>query len=537
MADGFPQTRTVIVARLLVAVVIAVAALVGGTNVEMFAIILLASIVAGLTGVYLLWDRFGRMPRLLLLVQFAVDIVFVTLVVYFSGGLASPFKLLYFLPVFVGSARLGFRTGTALAGAAVAGYFVISFADPGGWLYLQESGAYAEVAILVVSLLLVASLVGYLSRATGETTRELGETRSELETARVRIASIVDCISSGLVLVDSDGYVVYMNRAGARILGVSGGDVLDREYRVAFADVPAFCERVAAALEAGHTEARSEFFMRKGSGSGTPVGLSTSILRDDAGTERGVIAIFQDLTEARRIEERLRHEDRLAALGEFAAGLAHEVRNPLNAIKGSVDLLREDLDATGDQARLLDLATKESDRLANLVQDVLQFGRMESGERQAVRLDLLLLEIEAVARNHPRFRDELELTVESAEQVGVTGNADELRRALLNLTVNALEAVEGAGRVSISLVPSSEFATRGLEAGADYDVAVVIEDTGCGIPPDKRDEIFRPFRTSKKGGTGLGLSIVDKIVQSHGGKITVTSKPGKGSRFVVYLSA
>jgi two-component system sensor histidine kinase PilS (NtrC family) len=532
---SFPQTKTLIVARLLVAVLIAVAALIGGTDVEVFAIAVLALIVAALTGVYLLWDLYGVVPRLLLRVQFAVDIVFVTLVVYFSGGLASPFKLLYFLPVMVCSAKLGFREGTAFAASAVVGYLILGYAAPGGWRFLGESGAFAEVVILVVSLLLVASLVGHLVRTAGESDRELGQTRSELETARVRIESIVDNVGSGLALVDGEGRVAYLNHAGARILGVSEEGVRGREYRVAFADVPAFCERIAIALESGHTESRADFFIRKGKSGGTPIGLSTSLLRGDGGGDHGVVAIFQDLTEARRLEERLRHEDRLAALGEFAAGLAHEIRNPLNAIKGSVDLLKEDLDESGDQAKLLGLVTKESDRLANLVQDVLQFGRMESGERVSVRLGSLLREVESVARNHPSFRDDLTLSVDADTDVDVSGSADGLRRAFLNLTLNALESIEGEGSVTLSLVDKTEFTSRGLEAGADYDVAVVVEDTGCGIPAGKRDEVFQPFKTSKKGGTGLGLSIVDKIVQSHEGRITVVSEAGRGSRFVVYL--
>ena len=537
MTEQFPQTRTVIVARLLIAVLISVAALVGGTNIEIVAIVILGLIVAALTGVYLLWERFDRTPALLLRVQFGVDIVFVTLLAYFSGGLASPFKLLYFLPVFVGSARLGFRTGTALVTASVTGYLFLSFVDPGGWRYLEESGAAAEIVILILSLLLVAALVGYLARTAGESDRRLRETRFELDTARLRIANIIDSMRSGLILVDSEGRIVHVNAAGARILGVREEDARDREYRVVFADVPAFCERIATALEAGRPETRAEFFVRKKGGGNLPVGLSTSILRDDRGEERGVIAIFQDLTEARRMEERLRHEDRLAALGEFAAGLAHEIRNPLNAIKGSIDLLREDLEGTGDETQLLDLATREVDRLSNLVQDVLHFGRMESGERESVRLDRLLEDVAVTARNHPSYRSGIELTVEAAERVEGVADADELRRAILNLTINAMEAIEGGGEIRLLLVARAAFAERGLEAGDEYDVAIVVEDTGCGVSIDRRDEIFQPFKTSKKGGTGLGLSIVDKIVQSHGGRITIASEPGRGSRFVVYLTA
>jgi two-component system sensor histidine kinase PilS (NtrC family) len=536
VSEQFPQTRTVIVARLLIAVLISVAALVGGTNIEIVAIVILGVIVAALTGVYLLWERFDKTPFLLLRVQFGVDIVFVTLLAYFSGGLASPFKLLYFLPVFVGSARLGFRTGTVLAAASVAGYLFLSLADPGGWRYLEESGAPAEIAILILSLLLVAALVGYLARTAGESEQELRETRFDLDTARLRIANIIDSMRSGLVLVDSDGRVVHMNATGARILGIREEDVRDREYRVVFADVPAFYERISTALEAGRPETRAEFFVRRKGGGTLPVGLSTSILRDDLGEERGVIAIFQDLTEARRMEERLRHEDRLAALGEFAAGLAHEIRNPLNAIRGSIDLLREDLEATGDEARLLDLVTREADRLNNLAQDVLNFGRMESTERESVRLDRLLEEVAVIARNHPSYRTAIALTVDAEAEVEGVVNTEELRRAILNLTINAIEAIESKGEVRLLLITKETFAKRGLEAGAEYDVAIVVEDTGCGVASDRRNEIFQPFKTSKKGGTGLGLSIVDKIVQSHGGRITIASEPGRGSRFVVYLS-
>lgn len=536
MTREFPQTRTVIVARLLIAVLISVAALVGGTNIEIVAIVILGVIVAALTGVYLLWERVDRVPGLLLRVQFGVDIVFVTLLAHFSGGLASPFKLLYFLPVFVGSARLGFRTGTVLAAASVAGYVFLSLVDPGGWRYLEESGAAAEMTILILSLLLVAALVGYLSRTAEERERQLRETRAELGTARLRIANIIDSMRSGLVLVDRDGRVVHINASGARILGISEDDARGNEYRIVFADVPAFYERIAMALDAGRPESRAEFFVRKKGGGSLPVGLSTSILRDDAGEDAGVIAIFQDLTEARRVEERLRHEDRLAALGEFAAGLAHEIRNPLNAIKGSTELLRESIEAKGDEERLLDLVTREVDRLNNLVQDVLHFGRMESAERESVRLDRLLKDVAVLARNHPSYRPDIELAVEADDEIEGVANADELRRAILNLTINAFEAIQKTGKVRLLLIPRSKFSERGLEAGNEYDVAIVVEDTGCGVAADRRGEIFQPFKTDKKGGTGLGLSIVDKIVQAHGGRITIASESGKGSRFVVYLT-
>ena len=506
-----------------------------GSSVARPAIVVLGLIAGALSAVYLLWNATGSHTRLLLLVQCAVDVVFITLLAYFSGGLGSPFKLLYFLPVIVAAGRLGLRGGLAVAGGAAAGHILLAATGPATLSHLLESGAIAEIIILLISLLLVALLEGHLARKAGESEKKLEVTRSELDTAELRIAEILGGISSGLAIIDSAGSVAYLNRAGGRILGVSEEEARGCEYRLVFADVPAFCERVSAALDAGRPEARVEFFVKRRDGGSRPVGLSTSILRGDSGEDRGVIAIFQDLTDARNMEERLRHDDRLSALGEFAAGVAHEIRNPLYAIRGSIDLLKETIEPKGDEVRLMELVSREADRLNTLLQDVLQFGRMESGERECVRLDAIVREVAELARQHPAMAPTTELVVDAAHEVEGMVNSEQIRRALLNLTINALEAIEGEGKVRLMLVPKEGFAERGLSGGAAYGAALVVEDTGTGIPSDKKDVVFQPFQTTKKGGTGLGLAIVDKTVQAHGGRIAVVSEPGKGSRFIMYL--
>lgn len=535
MRENFPRTRTVIIARLLVAVAVVLTTLVAGSSVARPAILILGGIAAALTIVYMLWNATGSHPRLLLLVQCTADVVFITLLAYFSGGLASPFKLLYFLPVIVAAGRLGLRGGLAVAGGAAAGHILLAVTGRSTLSYLLDSGAVAEIVILLISLLLVALLEGHLARKAGESAEKLEVTRSELDTAELRIAEILGGISSGLAIIDSAGHVAYLNRAGAKILGVSEDGATGCEYRLLFADVPAFCERISAALDAGRPEARVEFFVKRRDGGSTPVGLSTSILRGSSGEDRGVIAIFQDLTDARHMEERLRHDDRLSALGEFAAGVAHEIRNPLYAIRGSIDLLKETIEPKGDEVRLMELVSREADRLNTLLQDVLQYGRMESGERECVRFDTIALEVGELARQHPAMAPTTELVVDADCDVEGMVNSEQIRRALLNLTINALEAVEGEGKVRLLLVPKDGFAARGLSGGSNYGAAFVVEDTGPGIPGDRKDVVFQPFQTTKKGGTGLGLAIVDKTVQAHGGRIALVSEPGKGSRFIMYL--
>lgn len=535
MSDSLRLNRTIAVARLLVAVLVVLVAAGSRGAIPLRPSAIVAAVAVALSVGYVIWARVGRTPALVLGIQFSADVVLIALLARFTGGLDSPFRLLYLVPVISAAARLGSRSGNAIAVLAAATYLALIPAGPERWRHLLEPGATAEITVLVVALLLVATLVGQISRRAAEGERDLATALSELSIAHLRMANIIESMRSGIVLADAGGRIVVLNRGGEEILGMKASSVLGREYRVAFAEVPAFCERLASALEAGRPETRAEFFVRQPGGRNVPVGLTTSILRDDAGVERGVIAVFQDLTEARRIEERLRHEDRLAALGEFAAGLAHEIRNPLNVIKGSVDMLRESLKPSPEDERLIGLVSKETDRLNRLLNDVLAYGRMESGDRESVRLDSLVEEVAVLARNHPSYRPGIALETESRERVEGHANAEQMKRVLLNLVVNAFEAIEGSGRVRISAVARAGFAAHGLEGGPEDAAALVVEDTGVGIAAERRDEVFQPFATSKKGGTGLGLAIVDKIVQSHEGRIALASEPGRGSRFVVYL--
>jgi two-component system sensor histidine kinase PilS (NtrC family) len=538
-AGDFPKTRAIIMARLLIAVVVVVLAILGGAGIERTPIIWLGVIVAVLTGVYLLWDRSGLLPEVLLHVQFACDIVLITVLAHYSGGLGSHFKILYFLPVLVASARLGAASGMVLAAASGGGHLVLTVLGPQEWMGEEASKTVADTASLLVTLGLVAIIAAYLARRARSSESALVETRGRLETSELRFSTVTESVTSGIVLVDREGRLIHVNRTGREILGLEaaaeGEEGERQDYRVVFAEVPAFCERIAKALDAGQPENRVEFFVRRKHGASVPVGLSTSILRDEAGGERGVIAIFQDLTEARRLEERLRHDDRLAALGEFAAGVAHEIRNPLNAIKGSIDLLNEISDPSNDELKLIELVQREADRLNQLLHDVLQFGRMESTDRAGVRLDSLLDEVAAIAKGHPSYDQRIEMDVETPGPVIGNVNAEQMKRALLNLTINALEAIDADGSVRLSVVGKDDFGARGLEGGPEYEVAILVEDSGCGIPSDKREEYFQPFKTTKKEGTGLGLAIVDKIVKSHDGRISLASEPGRGSRFVVYL--
>lgn len=524
------SVRTGIIGRLVVAAVVIAVASIGRGEFDLAPIVVLGAAVLFLSGVFLFWHTWGRWRRVILPVQLASDIALVTLLVYFSGGVESPFKLLYFLPVISAASALGTRAGVIIAASALvafAGLSLVGWSDSMGRLGHQ---LLDEAVILSLSLVLVALLVGFLGTRTRESEQRLEETRSELTRAQIHAENIVESIRSGLVLVDSAGVLIHLNRAGRGILGISGAETRGRDFQEVLSAVPPFAERIAAALGEGRSETRAELSITRPDGSRVPVGLSTSVLRDDEGKARGAIAIFQDLTDVRELEQRMRHADRLAALGEFAAGLAHEIRNPLNAIRGSVEMIRDGIDPGSDDARLVELVLKESERLGNLVQGVLSYGRVEEGVVGRVDLGELTHEVSLLARNHSSYRSDITLDVD-CRGASVRGNPEQIRQILLNLVINAFEAIEGDGHVSVSLMPVSGM---DLKAG-EGEVAMVVQDTGCGIKTERVDQVFAPFVTSKTGGTGLGLAIVDKLVELQGGRITVESKQGQGSRFIVFL--
>lgn len=523
----------------IMAVIVLAAAADAGEHIARAPIMKLGLVVVGLTLFYvvwlLLWER-----SVLLHAQLLLDVAVVTAIARFSGEAASPFRVLYFLPVMLAAPRIGRRGGVVVAVAAVGGYLMLArtgIAFPGSAGGATAPGLF-ETGIFVFLLIVVAGLVDYLAARARSTQEELATTRSELDMANIRIFNIVHSMGSGLVLVDRQGRIACLNRAGESILGISEPKTEGRNYGDVFGTrFPAFHERIVHALEDRRTEMRAEFAIERADGVRIPIGMSTSILRDDAGEMRGVIGVFQDLTEARKMQESIRHADRLAALGEFSAGIAHEIRNPLNAIKGSIDLLRDIMSPSGDEARLIDLVAREADRLNGVIEEFLRFGRVEPGEREIVRLDTLVQQVVALARNHPSFGGSIEIDLDDLASMETYVSPSQIKQVVLNLLINAFEAIEGQGRVKVSVVAGPDIGAMGLKGGYDDEIAIVVEDTGCGINEDALETVFRPFRTTKKGGTGLGLAIVEKIVQLHDGRVAADSVPGKGSRFVVYLPA
>lgn len=358
--------------------------------------------------------------------------------------------------------------------------------------------------------------------------RALQEHKSDTE-------SVLRCLSSGLLQVDLDERIVRCNPAAERILGLQPGALRRRTLHQVFAErAPMLYERLRRSLRDGTEVHRYEFQLTQPDGPPRPIGLSTSALQSSRGEQGGVLATFQDLSEVRRMQERVRRADRLAAVGQLAASIAHEVRNPLAAIANSVDMLRDELPVQGEQRQLMDLVVKESERLNRILDDFLEYASSRPVDAQVVPALSALEEVVTLLRHHPDIGDEITLELQECTETTalVCIDVEQMKQVYVNLALNAFEAMEHRGTLRIAVEPSHDGEVDGAESSY---LALRFRDTGPGIDPEQEPFIFEPFHTTKPEGTGLGLSIAAKIVESHGGRLEAVNCPSGGAEFSIYL--
>lgn len=539
--------RRLVLLRLLVATVLAGAGIVildGRSSAPLFpfAVILGGSILV--TPLFWVAVGSGSSSSFLVAALTTMDIALETVIVHNTGGAFSQFVLLYLLSIAIASAFYQMRGTIAFATLAAASYLGLVGAREAGLLAAAPAGAAGlaaegwlwglHVGLNVTSFYLIAFLSGHLSVRVERKERLLESAAEALRAARLDTDQIVESLSSGLVAVDAAGRIVQFNRAAEQILGVAAARALGAAPGEALGAASAGLAHVLERSLAGRAEIhRAEVGARRGEGPEFPLGVSTSVLAHPGaeGGTRGVVAIFQDLSETRRIEEKLRRSDRMAAIGEISAGIAHEIRNPLASISGAAQILGAELRVSGEEARLLRLVVREADRLNRFVGDFLAYARSRPLRRSLVGLEPLLEDVRWLLESNPKFPRGvvIEIRFEDGEHF-IEADEEEIRRVFLNVAQNAVEAMGSEGRLTI------EVRGRGEAAGEAGDLlSIVFTDTGPGIGAGEIGEVFKPFVTGKKGGTGLGLAIAQKIVEEHQGEIRCENAPGRGARFEIRL--
>lgn len=520
--------------------------------VRIGALLVAAYVVSGL---YWSSYRQGYRSRFHVYGPIVIDIVVNSWIVHYTGGIESPFSFLYILTIL--STGAVFQTRAALVSA------MVSACCFGGFGWLEFSGvlrpavalaldvdvnrdvayAFFHVVLQMGFFCATAVAAGALSerlRAKGEA---LANTAVELQELRDDTESILQNMPSGLVSVDRAGVIASLNRAAGEMLGLDPGAAVGEDLGRALGPGRGnFCEVVSRCLAGGTRAPRREILVRNPDGSETPIGMSVSVLRDPRGVVRGAVAVFQDLTEVKQMQAQIRRSDKLAAVGELSAAIAHEIRNPLASISGSVEMLQSELKVSGKNARLMNLILKESQRLKRITSEFLDFASVRERRLRSVDLGEVLREVACLLRGHRLCTEGVDLRIELASDLNrVEADEEQLKQVLLNLGLNSLEAMAGWGQLifrGTSRPP--EEADGPLEPcreqeTARRDLVLSVEDTGSGIPPGEQDRVFQPFYSNKPKGVGLGLSVVSRIVEDHGGRVMLESEQGQGTRVTMIL--
>lgn len=466
-------------------------------------------------------------------VQIAVDVIFVSVLVHGTGGVESGFHFLYLidivavalLPARRGALWVSLASGLALLFVSMAGYLQWLPEIPGQTLAPWDVSQRELLFRLVLSLAGIAA-VGALGLSLAAQSREAGEKLQRHEQYAGDLASLhentIRCLSSGLVTVDTQGVITSINEAACDILGVTRVAALGKPLASRVPGLSMLLDEVGLV---GNVR-RQEVDAMRPDGALRRLGVSATPLSDHMNHIIGRVIHFQDLTELRRMEQAVARSERLASIGRLAAGVAHEIRNPLASISGSVEILRTLPEADEDAKKLVDITVREVDRLNELISALLDYARPPSGERSTI---FLSEQVEEVVRAFLSGQkgNHVHVEVDVDPDVRVRGSSGQLRQVLWNLLRNAAEAMPDGGTISVTL-GQDELTTGEREA------VLSVTDTGVGISPEDQEHIFEPFFTKgKRSGTGLGLATVARAVEDHRGLIEVVSQVGQGTTFTV----
>jgi two-component system sensor histidine kinase PilS (NtrC family) len=386
--------------------------------------------------------------------------------------------------------------------------------------------AQYTVAINLGGFFAVAILAGSLAEGLRSAGERLEDVSHEIADLRAFNEYVIDSLLSGLVTADGDGRILTFNRAATTITGVPA-------ERAIGADVGGVLQlpmpfRSQLLTLTGRRSVRIDLNYQTADNRRIDVGLSALGLIFPNG-RGGYLYTFQDVTELKRLERDGRLQQRLAAVGEMAAGIAHEIRNPLASMSGSIQVLRQELPLTGDQAQLMDIVLKESERLNNTIRSFLAYARPQRSTMSTVDVRTIVQDAAALLRNSADVREGHDIVVDvPQEPVWYDADENQIRQVVWNLATNGLRAMATQGRLLLA-------ARHDAEGDVTGDVVISVADQGCGIPPDDLDGIFQPFRSTFEKGTGLGLSIVHRIVTDYSGVIQVSSTVGTGTAVHVRL--
>ncbi|MFP3870665.1 MAG: two-component system sensor histidine kinase NtrB [Syntrophobacteria bacterium] len=514
-------------------------------NTSPIAFYVLTAVIYFLTLCYGLLLKRIKNYGLFAYVQLLFDVVFVTALIYVTGGIESIFSFMYILTIITAAIMLYRRGGLLIASASSICYgclldlqyfgMIHPFYTWASKLVTYSIGYYFYTLLMnITAFYVVAFLSSYLAEETRRSSMKLKAKQYDLDQLELLNRNIVQSVNSGLITLNNALTITYVNQAAEKISGFSRQELEGRYIGDIFTQITPYLKRdiQRAEKEKGHVLERNDMTFERRDGTRLYLGFSQSLLRDPDGNEFGLILIFQDLTEFRQMEEQVRRMDRLAVAGELAAGIAHEIKNPLASLSGSLQMLKGELDLSPVHTRLMDITLREAERLNTLVNEFLLFSRSSKKVVRWVEVNEVINNTLELLRNSREVSRRIEIDKKLTENIWILIDVQQLQQVIWNLVLNAVEEMENDGRLSITTaIRSEDIVGNGQKKLAE----ISISDTGPGIFPEEQMKVFDPFFTTKEAGTGLGLTIVHRIVENYGGKIFLQSDPCTGTTFTLYF--
>ncbi len=496
-----------------------------------------------LTGLSAFFFKYIRRPVRFAYLQIAGDIVFITGILQITGGIESPFVFLYFLSIISGSLLHYRKGGLTAALLSTLSYLALLYIGTWGAHFFHRTPTsfdplqiYYRTFLNLFSFLVVAFLSNQLAHRLKKAGEKIQEKEINIEDLQTFNENIIQSVPSGLITTDLSGCVTSVNRSAEKILAVPQSELLQMNLEELFPT-----EQITHYLHHAPAQTARENFRRfeipftDARREERILGMTLAHLCNNRTELQGFLCTFQDLTRIKTLEEKMKRNEQLAMIGELSAGIAHEIRNPLASMSGSIQMLKDELDLDDANRRLMEIILKETDRLNNLIGNFLLYARPKRLERSNVLLKELVDETLTLLQYNHRIQKAHSISVNLPDRLELNVDSTAIRQVLWNLAVNAIDAMPAGGTLAISgrKIADDRPPAQGKEGTSM--IRISFSDTGSGIDPEIRERIFFPFHTTKEGGTGLGLAIVHQFIQQHDGWIDAVSLPEEGTTFHLYL--
>ena len=479
--------------------------------------------------------------KITLYIQAICDVLMITGLVYATGGISSVYAVFYTLVIIYSVLFLERRGGLIIASACSICYGLLldleyyKILTPLYAIVSQDNPftagyVFSRIIIYILSFYLIAFLAIFVVEQEKKTRTLLQEKETAFDQLDLLHRSIIESVDTGILTINLRGQIKSFNRAAEEITGYSFAEVEDKNIVDLFPEYGDLLENIHTGGYPYSQQSRVEMYIESHEKKPLTLGCSVSFLNDGTGKRIGDILVFQDLTAIKKMELILEKNRRLAFIGEMAAGLAHEMRNPLASISGSIQVLHKSLPLNETDERLMQIILRGKDQLESFMRDFLLLSRPTPGMPEMIKITDIIEDILESIRYLPDWRDDIQVIKSLQDHLPfIRANKTEIRQLIWNVLMNAIQSMPNGGRVTIETGKD----TTDISAGQFLEIK--ISDNGQGIMENDLGKIFEPFYTTREKGTGLGLAIVNRIVEGHAGKIKVDSRSGEGTTFTIWL--